>query len=99
MAGPAAGGHESAHAGATAAGEMVREGARSLSRDLAEMASVYNFGFWKTLRHVTLPQLAPFLIAAARGETLVGMIDQVRVWNAARTAAQICTAAGKPSCP
>ena len=46
---------------------MVREGARSLSRDLAEMASVYNFGFWKTLRHVTLPQLAPFLIAAARG--------------------------------
>ncbi len=45
----------------------VREGARSLSRDLAEMAEVYNFGFWKTLRHVTLPQLAPFLIAAARG--------------------------------
>lgn len=45
----------------------VREGARSLSRDLAEMAEVYRFGFWKTLRHVTLPQLAPFLIAAARG--------------------------------
>jgi NitT/TauT family transport system permease protein len=45
----------------------VREGARSLSRDLAEMASVYNFGFWRTLRHVTLPQLAPFLMAAARG--------------------------------
>ena len=45
----------------------VREGARSLSRDLAEMASVYNFGFRKTLRHVTLPQLAPFLMAAARG--------------------------------
>lgn len=45
----------------------VREGARSLSRDLVEMAEVYQFGFWKTLRHVTLPQLAPFLLAAARG--------------------------------
>lgn len=44
----------------------VREGARSLSRDLAEMALVYRFGFWKTLRHVTLPQMAPFFAAAAR---------------------------------
>ncbi|MEW5963444.1 MAG: ABC transporter permease [Pseudomonadota bacterium] len=44
----------------------VREGARSLSRDLAEMASVYRFGWWRTLRHVTLPQLAPFFAAAAR---------------------------------
>ncbi len=45
----------------------VREGTRSLSRDLDEMASIYRFGTWKTLRHVTLPQLAPFLAAAARG--------------------------------
>ncbi len=45
----------------------VREGARSLSRDLNEMASIYRFGPWKTLRHVTLPQLAPFFAAAARG--------------------------------
>jgi len=45
----------------------VREGARSLSRDYAEMAEVYQFGWWKTLRHVTLPQLAPFFAAAARG--------------------------------
>lgn len=44
----------------------VREGARSLSRDLAEMALVYRFGWWKTLRHVTLPQMAPFFAAAAR---------------------------------
>lgn len=44
----------------------VREGARSLSRDLAEMASIYRLGWWKTLRHVTLPQLAPFFAAAAR---------------------------------
>ena len=45
----------------------LREGARSLSRDLAEMAEIYRFGWWKTLRHVTLPQLAPFFAAAARG--------------------------------
>ena len=45
----------------------VREGARSLSRDLNEMAHIYRFSAWKTLRHVTLPQLAPFVAAAARG--------------------------------
>jgi NitT/TauT family transport system permease protein len=44
----------------------MREGARSLSKDLNEMATVYKFGWWKTLRHVTIPQLAPFLAAAAR---------------------------------
>ncbi len=44
----------------------MREGTRSLSRDLNEMAQVYNFGWWKTLRHVTIPQLAPFFAAAAR---------------------------------
>jgi NitT/TauT family transport system permease protein len=44
----------------------LREGARSLSRDLDEMALVYKLGWWKKLRHVTLPQLAPFFAAAAR---------------------------------
>src|SRR6185437_1457715 len=44
----------------------MREGTRSLSKDLSEMATVYKFGWWKTLRHVTIPQLAPFLAAAAR---------------------------------
>jgi NitT/TauT family transport system permease protein len=44
----------------------MREGARSLSKDLDEMAKIYKFGWWKTLRHVTLPQLAPFFAAAAR---------------------------------
>lgn len=44
----------------------VREGARSLSRDLNEMALMYRFGWWRTLRHVTLPQLAPFFAAASR---------------------------------
>lgn len=44
----------------------MREGTRALSRDLIEMAQVYRFGWWKTLRHVTLPQLAPFFATAAR---------------------------------
>lgn len=53
----------------------VREGARSLSRDLSEMAQIYQLGAWKTLRHVTLPQLAPFFAAAARsGLSLVWKI-------------------------
>jgi len=45
---------------------QMREGARSLSRDLDEMATVYRLGWWNTFRHVTLPQLAPFFAAAAR---------------------------------
>ncbi len=44
----------------------VREGTRALSRDLLEMAQVFQFGRWKTLRHVILPALGPFIIAAAR---------------------------------
>lgn len=44
----------------------VREGARAVSRDLLEMAQVYRFGRWKTLRHVILPQLNPFIAASAR---------------------------------
>ncbi len=44
----------------------MREGTRGLSRDLNEMAEIYKLGWWKTLRHVTLPQLAPFFAAAAR---------------------------------
>lgn len=53
----------------------VREGARALSRDLAEMAHMYRFGPWKTLRHVTLPQLSPYFLASARtGLSLVWKI-------------------------
>jgi NitT/TauT family transport system permease protein len=44
----------------------IREGTRSLSKDLAEMAEVYRFGRRRTLRHVILPQLAPFFFAAVR---------------------------------
>ncbi|MGQ7847720.1 ABC transporter permease [Granulosicoccus sp. 3-233] len=44
----------------------LREGARSLSSDYAEVAAVYRFGFGKRLRHVVLPQLQPFFAAATR---------------------------------
>jgi hypothetical protein len=33
------------------------------------------------------------------GEQLIGTIDQMRMWNAARTPAQICKAAGHTTCP
>lgn len=44
----------------------LREGARNLDRDLLEMARSYRFGRIKMLRHVAMPQLFPFFIAAAR---------------------------------
>lgn len=44
----------------------IREGARALDRDLSEMAHVYRFGWWRSLRHVMLPQLAPYVLASAR---------------------------------
>jgi NitT/TauT family transport system permease protein len=53
----------------------VREGARSLDRQLDEMAQVFNMGRWMQLRHVLVPQLAPYLAAAARsGLSLVWKI-------------------------
>jgi NitT/TauT family transport system permease protein len=44
----------------------LREGARAIDRDLLEMASVYRFGRWRTIRHVILPQLAPYFMGAVR---------------------------------
>ena len=53
----------------------VREGARALDPALNEMATVFRVGGWARLRHVVLPQLAPFLAAAARsGLSLVWKI-------------------------
>jgi len=53
----------------------VREGARSLDRGLDEMAQVFRMGPWVRMRHVVLPQLAPYLAAAARsGLSLVWKI-------------------------
>ncbi len=44
----------------------IREGARALSPDLFAMARVFRMSRSATLRHVVLPQLAPFIAAAAR---------------------------------
>lgn len=45
---------------------VMREGTRALDAGLDEMASAFRFGRGKTLRHVVLPQLAPYLAAASR---------------------------------
>jgi NitT/TauT family transport system permease protein len=53
----------------------VREGARTLDVSLEEMARVFGLRRSQILRHVTLPQLAPYLAAAARsGLSLVWKI-------------------------
>jgi NitT/TauT family transport system permease protein len=53
----------------------VREGTRALDRQLDEMAQVFDMTSWVRLRHVLLPQLAPYLAAAARsGLSLVWKI-------------------------
>jgi NitT/TauT family transport system permease protein len=53
----------------------VREGARALDAGLDEMAQVFALPCWKALRHVVLPQLAPYIAAAARsGLSLVWKI-------------------------
>jgi NitT/TauT family transport system permease protein len=44
----------------------VREGTRALERDYTEMAEVFRLSQWQQLQQVVLPQLYPFLMAAAR---------------------------------
>lgn len=45
---------------------MVREGARIVDRDLLEVARVYRVSRWNYFFKVYLPQLYPFIMAAAR---------------------------------
>lgn len=45
---------------------ILREGARALDPGLAAMAQVFDLPRGRRLRHVVLPQLAPFIAAAAR---------------------------------
>jgi NitT/TauT family transport system permease protein len=53
----------------------IREGARALDPDLDDMARAFAFSAIKRLRHVVLPQLAPYIAAAARsGLSLVWKI-------------------------
>lgn len=44
----------------------LREGTRALDRDLSDMARSFRLSRLATLRHVVLPQLGPYLVAAAR---------------------------------
>ena len=46
---------------------VVREGARALDPELNAMARVYRMSTAARLHHVVLPQLAPYIAAAARG--------------------------------
>lgn len=45
---------------------VIREGARALDPDLDAMAKIYRMTWLARMRHVVLPQLAPFIAAAAR---------------------------------
>ena len=44
----------------------IREGAGQLDKDLGEMAELYRFSRAAMLRHVVLPQLAPFFLVTLR---------------------------------
>ena len=50
---------------------IIREGARALDPGLAAMARVFALSRAATLRHVILPQLAPFIAGAARSGVAV----------------------------
>jgi len=53
----------------------IREGARALDASLDEMAQVFALPFRTRLRHIVVPQLAPYLAAATRsGLSLVWKI-------------------------
>jgi len=53
----------------------LREGTRALDSSLDEMATVFAMPRWRAFRHVVLPQLAPYIAAAARsGLSLVWKI-------------------------
>jgi NitT/TauT family transport system permease protein len=53
----------------------LREGARALDASLDDMATVFAIPRWRAFRHVVLPQLAPYIAAAARsGLSLVWKI-------------------------
>ncbi|NVO56714.1 ABC transporter permease [Rhodobacteraceae bacterium B1Z28] len=45
---------------------ILREGGRALNTELDAMAQVYRLSWRTRMRHVILPQLAPFIAAAAR---------------------------------
>jgi NitT/TauT family transport system permease protein len=44
----------------------LREGARALDPDYARLAEAFRMPRWRRLRHVVVPQLTPYVVAAAR---------------------------------
>lgn len=44
----------------------IREGTRALDPELDELAQIFALGRWRRYRQVVLPQLVPYLLAAAR---------------------------------
>lgn len=50
---------------------VIREGARALDPQLDAMAKIYRLSWRARMQHVILPQLAPFIAAAARGGVAV----------------------------
>jgi NitT/TauT family transport system permease protein len=45
---------------------VIREGARALDPELDEMAKAFKFTWFSRIRHVTVPQLVPYLAACSR---------------------------------
>jgi NitT/TauT family transport system permease protein len=45
---------------------VMREGARALDPELDEMAKAYQFAWFSRIRHIVMPQLAPYLAASSR---------------------------------
>jgi NitT/TauT family transport system permease protein len=45
---------------------VMREGARALDPELDEVAKAYRFASFSRLRHILVPQLAPYLAASSR---------------------------------
>ena len=44
----------------------IREGVRAMDKNLQQMATIFCFGRWKKLRHIILPELAPYIAVATR---------------------------------
>lgn len=45
---------------------ILREGARSIDRELLQVADVLHLSWWRRMRHVYLPQLYPYFMSATR---------------------------------
>ena len=44
----------------------IREGVRAMDRGLQQMAQVFHFSRWKTLNHIVIPELSPYIAATTR---------------------------------